>query len=186
MVIQTLDFCGKDLIWPTSFICSWKAEAIRIKEFQEKILNFNCPAANREFSRESGNRVIAGRYGKAGGASIFSVRDLYLHTMFGPEKQVFLNGCLRFCKSSFATCWSVDQPALFSWVRRSLCCYETKWHTTWYFMPWSEVTHCLARLLGNLRGWQQYIRSFSPTAGEGSALTIAFSRLTCRLCKTHV
>lgn len=78
-------------------------------------MSFNCHAANREFPRENGNRVIAGRYRKAGGAQIFLVRDLYLQTMFGPEKQVFLNGCLtmllennrqteRVRKSSFATC----------------------------------------------------------------------------------
>lgn len=80
----------------------------------------------------------------------------------------------------------MDQPVLFSSVRRSLCCYETKWHTTWYFMPRSENIHCLPMLLGNLSKWQQDIRSPSPAAGGGSALTIAFSWLTCSLCKTHV
>lgn len=52
------------------------------KELHEKLLSSSCPAENRVFPEETGNRVVAGRYRRDGVAHIFSVRDLYLLITF--------------------------------------------------------------------------------------------------------
>lgn len=171
-----LDFDGLDLVWPTSFICSWKPEAVRDKELQKKLLGSSCPAENRVFPRETGNRVVAGRYRRVWGAQIISVRDLYLQIMFGLEKKyswtivwpsyykIVDKEEERGCICVFVTYWSLDHPAIFSSVRTSIHHCEIERHVTWCLPSWSEEMHCLAMLSGSSRGWRQDTMSFSPTA----------------------